>query len=99
MINTVEKWKLEHESRTSLTIYGAVMTNQTRLRDAAEDFVRTLEEGGQSRGEAASELAAIAVSLASDGNADRASVLMEVSTSIRQEASRVPVTEMAVGEL
>lgn len=64
------------------------MTKHDRVRDAAEDFVRTLEECGSTRADAASELAAIAVSLASEGNTDRASVLMEVSDSMRLTADR-----------
>jgi hypothetical protein len=78
------------------------MTKETRLRDAAEDFVRTLEECGQSRAEAASELAAVAVSLAREGNADRASVLMEVSDSMRRgteiDQSQVSAVGQTVGE-
>jgi hypothetical protein len=78
------------------------MTKETRLRDAAEDFVRTLEECGQSRAEAVSELAAVAVSLAREGNAHRASVLMEVSDSMCRGAeidqSQVSAVEQTVGE-
>jgi hypothetical protein len=74
------------------------MTKQTRLRDAAEDFVRTLEECGQSRAEAASELAAVAVSLAREGNADRASVLMEVSDSMRRNTEIEQSQGSAVGQ-
>jgi hypothetical protein len=62
------------------------MTRDTRVRVVAEDFVRTLEECGSSRADAASELAAIAVSLAREGNTDRASVLMEVSEALRRDA-------------
>ena len=66
------------------------MTKQTRVRQAAEDFVRTLEDCGSSRADAASELAAIAVSLANEGNTDRASVLREVSNSMRAAESEEP---------
>ena len=86
-----------------MTISGAVVTKHDRMRDAAEDFVPTLEECGRTRADAASELAAIAVSLASEGDTDRASVLMEVSDSMCCTAesveSRGSATRCADAEL
>jgi hypothetical protein len=78
------KKKVETNQEQAWPYGGAVMTKQTRVRAAAEDFVRTLEECGSSRADAASELAAIAVSLASEGNTDRATILMEISDYLRE---------------
>jgi hypothetical protein len=72
------------------------MTRDTRVRVVAEDFVRTLEQCGSSRADAASELAAIAASLAREGNTGRASVLMEVSEALRCDPKNEPSHESDV---
>ena len=74
------------------------MTKETRLREAAEDFVRTQEEGGQSRADAASELATVAVSMAREGDVARAKVLMEVSDAMRRNTEIEQAQGSAVGQ-
>jgi hypothetical protein len=63
------------------------MTNLARLREAAEAFVRELENVGKSRSDAVLELDEVATSLAADGDHAEARVLKEVSEHHR-EATR-----------
>jgi hypothetical protein len=62
------------------------MRNEDRLREAAEEHLRQLEAAGQSRGEAATELAMLAAQIAAEGDTDWANVLIRVSRAKRLKA-------------
>jgi hypothetical protein len=66
-----------------------------RLREAALAHLRLLEASGQTRSEAAAELAALASSLAREGNAEWARILREESR--RQNAKAE--ADHSVGEV
>jgi hypothetical protein len=69
------------------------MRNEDRLREAVEEHLRQLEAGGQSRGEAATELAMLAEQIAAEGDADWANVLISVSRADQLRAQELAYSD------